>query len=170
MQYIRLIGAAVMFLGSTYIGFSAASRVRSGLKTLRQLRHSLELMRCEISYTQTPAVKLCGILSKSSDGAVRSFYEAFAEQLPECSGNTAVCEALVQKYLPSMPQEVTLAMTQLLSSFGRFGEDEQLQLIDAAYEKICTSIENISAEKQQRCKCYRTLGVCTGLAIAVLVL
>lgn len=167
----RLIGALILCIGSSYLGFSAAGTVRRRGRLLQNLKLSLEMMRCEVSYTLTPIGKICDILAKSAEGEVRTLYirlaKVFSAPYPE-QDNWA--EELVHSTLRGIPEEPANAMIELLTSFGRFGVKEQLRLIDLTAEKVTAALEQTESEKKQRCKCYQTLGICTGLAIAILVL
>lgn len=169
-MYLRIIGALTLCVGSSVFGFSAAGAIKRSIKTLRQLIVSLEIMRCEVSYTLTPIAKICQIISKSCRGEVALFYEKlmgiYSGNYPE-QDNWA--STLLQDTLRNIPQDALDAMTELISSFGKFGVTEQLRMIDLTAEKLNASLDKINSEKMQRCKCYETLGICTGLAIAVLI-
>ncbi len=170
-MYLRLIGAGILCLGSVYVGFSAAGSVRKTVKDLQQLKLALEMMRCEVSYARTPIGSVCEIIARSCSGNVQQFFnlarENYANQ--NTSPEQWVSEA-VSRYFRRLPLNVQDAVTELLSTFGRFGVPEQLRLIDMTAEKTEAEIQAANADRAQRCKCYRTLGICTGLAVAVLVL
>ncbi len=167
----RLIGAGILFLSSVYVGFSAASSVRKTAKDLQQLKLALEMIRCEVSYAHTPIGTVCNIISRSAAGDVGRFFRLAYE-------NYAKTDTLPEQWVPSLisscfqklPISVQEAMAELLASFGKFGTQEQLRLIDLTAEKVDTALAEVNENRAQRCKCYRTLGVCTGLAVAVLVL
>lgn len=168
---IRFIGALILCIGSSCLGFSAAGTVRRRVKTLQSLKLSLEMMRCEVSYTLTPIGKICDILCKSTEGDVRTLYHRLAAvfSAPYPAKDDWAGE-LVHSTLRGIPEETAEALTELLSSFGRFGVNEQLRLIDLTAEKVSAALAQTETEKKQRCRCYQTLGICTGLAIMILVL
>lgn len=168
---LRIIGALVLCLGSSVVGFTASGNVRKTVKMLQDLKLSLEMMRCEISFTLTPASKICELLSCSSNGAVKTLYEKLADYY--ATGyhlHRVTTDCIVRQVLRNVPPEVECAMSDLAESFGRFGVQEQLRLIDMTVHKVTAALTKLDAEKKQRCRCYETLGICTGLAIAVLVL
>lgn len=169
MPYIRILGAAILFCSSSYIGFSAALHVRREVRTLQQFRQSLELMRCEVSYTHTPFAKLCDILCTGATGEVQAFYTALKQSLGE-DGQSNAAANLTQKYFPFLSASAAQTVRDLFSSFGRFDAEAQLRLIDEAEQSLARELAAVSEEKRQRAKCYRTLGICTGLAVAILVL
>lgn len=167
----RLIGAGILCLGSVYVGFSAAGSVHKTVKDLQQLKLALEMMRCEISYALTPIGTVCEIISRSCTGDVRQFFTLAQENLSSSYSNREQwVSQTVSKTLRRLPKQVQDAITELFVSFGRFGAAEQVRLIDLTAEKVDAAIIEINADRAQRCKCYRTLGICTGLAVAVLVL
>lgn len=168
MPYIRILGAVILFCSSAYIGSSAALRIRREVRTLQQLRQSMEILRCEVSYTHTTFGKLCEILITSTTGEVRSFYAALKQRLEE--GQSSAAAQLTQKYFPFLSPAAAQTVRELFSSFGRFDAQSQLRLIDEAEQCLVQELTAVTEEKHQRAKCYRTLGICTGLAIAILVL
>lgn len=164
---MRMMGALVMFLGTSCFGFTAALHVRKEVKILQQLKQSLEIMRCEISYTMTPFGKLCELLCRSTQGEVRDFYAQLKTSTETGEENPS---KLVRQHFPMLSEMTAEALCALTGSFGRFGVTEQLRLVDASIMQVEQELAGISEERQHRAKCYRTLGVCTGLAIAILVL
>lgn len=168
---IRMLGAIVLCLGASGIGFSASRTVRRTVKTMQQLKLALEMMRCEISYTLTPIARICRIAASGSEGEVHILFErlaaVFSGTYPEQDG---WAKELIAATLHSVPPEVAETMAELIASFGRFGVSEQLRLIDLTLEKVQAALAQLDTDKKQRCRCYETLGICAGLAIAVLVL
>lgn len=168
---IRIVGASLLCLASVYIGFSAAGTVRKTAKELQRLKLALEMMHCEVSYALTPLGRVCEIISDACGGDVGRFFYQVQKNLAQSNDKPQDWVAqTVCKFLPSLPKQVQDALTELLSSFGRFGVHEQLRMIDLAAQKVDAAISDIDADRAQRCKCYRTLGICTGIAVAVLVL
>lgn len=168
---VRLIGAGILCLGSVYIGFSAADAIRKTLKDLQQLKLALEMMHCEVSFALTPLGTLCEILSNSCTGDVSRFFRRVQGKLTQsyCEPKQWITQE-VNGSLRRLPAQVRDATTELMGSFGRFGAPEQLRLIELTTQKVDAAISELEAERSQRCKCYRTLGICTGLAVAILVI
>lgn len=167
---LRLAGAGLLCLGSVSVGFSAAAAVRKGAKELQQLKLALEMMHCEVSYALKPIGAVCEIISRSCTGDVAKCFTSvrslYAQTYSQPEKRVAQTVAVSMK---RVPKSVRDSLTELLTSFGKFGASEQLRMIDLTTEKVDAAISQVNAEQAQRCKCYRTLGICTGLAAAVLV-
>ncbi len=171
MNIIKIIGAAAIVGASSWTGFSAALWVRRRAGQLEQLKLSLELMRCEISYNHTPLAKLCGILAGSTKGEVRSLYRLLATQLeaPDAIPKQAVEKAAAELRGLALPQRSYDRLCALIDGFGLYNTAGQLRQIDLAVRTVETELEELNAQKANRCRSYEILGTCTGLALMILV-
>lgn len=172
MELIRIFGMVMVFSACAGLGIHAAGVVRRTVRQLTQLKLSLEMMQCEISYSLTPIGKLCGILSSACGGEVGAFYGAMEQKLKD--GTRSVAEAAGAAMSETTGLRLTplarQSLMELFGSFGKFGSEEQLKLIALTMERITAELSELSAQKQSRCRCYEALGVCAGLAMVILVI
>lgn len=172
MQMIRILGMVMVFSACAGLGLHAAGVVRRTVRQLTQLKLSLEMMQCEISYSLTPIGKLCGILSSACSGEIAGFYAVMEQKLKDATrsvpeaAKAAMAETAGLRLTPLARQ----SLMELFGSFGKFGSDEQLKLIALTQERISAELAELSAQKQSRCRCYEALGVCAGLAMVILVI
>jgi stage III sporulation protein AB len=62
-------------------------------------------------------------------------------------------------------------MLRLLGkSLGKFDLSGQLAGIDLVREGCKENLDRISKDRQERLRSYRTLGICAGIAIAILLI
>ncbi len=169
MSGVRLWGMLLLFCGAAGTGLSAAAAVRRTVRQLEQVQYSLEMMRCEIGCGMTPAAKLFAILGEACTGGVGRFYTSLGQAV--ASGRTIAAGAAEnRKHLSSLPEGAWQSLQELFASFGRFDQQAQLRLIDLADGQIHSLLQQLSGQKRQRCRCYETLGICTGIALVLLVM
>lgn len=53
---------------------------------------------------------------------------------------------------------------------GRFDLESQLAAIERAKGSITSVLLQLQAQKRARCRSYETIGICAGLALAVILL
>ena len=58
----------------------------------------------------------------------------------------------------------------LSMGLGRFDLESQLAAIERAKGSITSVLLQLQAQKRARCRSYETIGICAGLALAVILL
>ena len=62
------------------------------------------------------------------------------------------------------------ALYGLAQALGRFELESQLAAIERTKGHITSVLLQVQAQKRARCRSYETLGICAGLALAVILL
>lgn len=160
---------ALIFGASVWTGFQAAASVRKAFRQLAQLRVALELMRCEISCRLTPARKLMRIVADSIRGELAGYFSRTEAALARGdSVEKAAQEAAAHTDL-RLPAEVCQSLDELFGSFGGYDAAGQLRMIELTQTRVADALQHLADEKPKRCRCYEILGLCTGLALVILV-
>ena len=71
---------------------------------------------------------------------------------------------------PSIPPLTGKMLRLLGKSLGKFDLSGQLAGIDLVREGCKENLDRISKDRQERLRSYRTLGICAGIAIAILLI
>ena len=168
---IKWIGAALIFLSSAYAGMRAAWTVRRMSGNLRALSRALETMRSEIGYGRTPFARLCDVVAQQSGGELGSFFQALANAAEQPDFDPVQkSRALSAEHALRLPKGALEALLELLGSFGRYDLQGQLALIALTQTRIRDEQLWLDQDRRNRCRLYETLGVCTGLALMILVI
>ena len=69
-----------------------------------------------------------------------------------------------------LPRRVRKNVRQLGASLGRFDLEGQLQGLEAVRQQCCADLKELEENREQRLRCYQTLTVCTGTALAILLI
>ena len=166
----KLCGLVLIVGASAWTGFGAAAGVRQSVRQLQELKRSLELMRCEISCHLTPICTLSGTLATSCRGELSRFYRTLQLQLEEGQNVSQAAQAAMRQCRGlRLPVQVVQGLNALFDSFGGYDSAGQLGLIELTQKQVEAAMTQLEAEKNSRCRCYEVLGICTGLALAILV-
>ena len=165
------IGAIFIVAGCTGCGFSAAAAGKREARILQELLTAVRFMESELQYKLSTLPDLCRHTGNVSAGVIREIFWNLARELdwqaePDAAG--CMVEALEKSH--SLPQNVRLLFLQLGASLGQFdlsGQLKELEHVRASCENaLQASLEN----QEPRLRSYRTLGICTGAALAILLL
>ncbi len=170
---LKILGALCIIGGSSAAGFGFAACVRRQAEQLRELSAALSSMRDEIEYRATPLPRLLSELSEQTAGAISELFRFWSEALTAACGASipyALSCALRRTRRLTLGQDGLSALQTLAQSLGRFDAEAQLRAISLCTQRIENQIARLESEKPARCRSYRTIGVCAGLALAVILL
>lgn len=166
---MKLLGAILVVVACGAVGFAfAASHLREE-RALRNLIMILDHMECELQYRLPPLPELCRQVSMEDDSLVHKAFLYLAEELDsQVSPDVCRCMTAALEKNKELPLKTNKAMLMLGHSLGRFDLDGQLKGIDFVRQQCRIDLEKLSLNKDSRLRGYRTLGICAGIAVAIL--
>lgn len=168
---IRLIGAIFVVIGCSAFGFILAAMHKREVGTLRKLICVLDYMECELQYRLTPLPDLMRQSAMESSGVLRTIFGMLANELEDqISPNVAHCMQSVLERVGDIPSVTKKCLTVLGQSLGRFDLQGQLNGLDAVRLMCRGKLDSLEQDKQTRLRCYQTLGICAGAALAILLI
>ena len=170
---IRLFGASLVVLAASAAGFGFAKNVRLQCAQLDALSWALETMAGEMSARLTPLPEIFLLLGSGAQKDVSLFFKTAAMALmtpPGCTVPVAFKRgfAAAMNFRPG--EQAVQALYALSAGLGRFELERQLAAIEQAKAAVTRALLSLQAQKQVRTRCYGTIGVCAGLALAVILL
>ena len=167
---IRWMGAFLVFAGCGGFGFSMAAAARADQRNLRQLLRAVEFMHAELSYRMPPLGALCRSAGAIVEGPIQKLLLALADELElQAAPEVRNCmEAVLEKH--RLPRLVRERLLELGDTLGRFDLPGQLRGLDRAETDLRQILEQMQQGRETRLRSYQTLGLCTGAAIAILLL
>ena len=168
MMY-KWVGSVLVFAGCGAFGLSLAGAHIRKERMLVQIVRMLGEMECELRYRLTRLPQLCLLAARNCSGPVKKVMVSFSRELENrISPDPASCmEWILEGY--SFPDEdVRYLLIELGRTLGRFDLDGQLQGIRHLKELCVHSLEGERSRKDERIRCYRDLGFCTGAALVIL--
>lgn len=130
-------------------------------------------IRHELQYRLTPLPDVFLALQESREAAVAAFFSGLACSLSAadtCTVGYACRQALRRTEGLCIPTGVRTALMSLFDTLGKYDLDGNLQALDLALRRLREEARQLQGSAAARCKMYVTLGVCTGLAVAVILI
>jgi len=151
-------------------GFSLAAAHRRDVKLLRQLINALQEMEWELKYRMTDLPSLCRIAGDAAGGMLRTIFAELADRLEnrEVVDISGCLNGILQQKDP--PRVIRRNLKQLGQSLGRFELEGQLQGLQAVRQQCRKDLKRLEEGSSQRMRNYQTLALCTGAALAILLI
>jgi stage III sporulation protein AB len=170
---MKLLGAVIILLVTTWTGFEAAKHLSERPRQLRQLKVALQSLEAEIMYGHLPLFDACMNISKQMKKPLSWFFEDFAKRLKSGDQNVrdAWNESLLDiKRFTAFRQgeiEVLQQFGETLGQHDRASQQKHILLTLTHLER-----EELDAmEKQSKYeKMIKSLGFLSGLLLIVLLM
>ncbi len=168
MSY-KWIGAVMIVGGCAGTGFSIAAGYQREVQYLRSLIKTISFMKHSLQYELTPLPDLCRKAGNETFGSLREVFLNLARELqwqsaPDVSG----CAEEAIRKSHELPLSTRSHVRQLGRSLGRFDLPGQLQELDAMQESCKQQLSELTRNLDVRMRSFRTLGLCAGAALAIL--
>ena len=168
---IKILGAVLILAGTGGVGFALSANYLRQEKALEQLLKCLQWMHCQLEYSMPPLAQLCYGASTVCTGPVRFVMAQFAnaleqQQIPEVSG----CMDAAIGAVKALPENAAAHLAELGISLGQFDLQGQLSGLEAAIARCRQDLETIRSGKENRTRTYRTLGLCAGAALVIILI
>lgn len=167
----KWIGAMFIIVGCGGCGFSAAAASIRETRMLQGLLKAVRLMECELQYKLSPLPDLCRQAGLDTSGTVREVFVNLARELDwqtEPDVRSCMLEAIEKSH--AMPGRVRNLFCQLGDSLGRFDLSGQLKELQCLHTTCESELQKVTYHQDTRLRSYRTLGLCAGIALAILFL
>ena len=165
---MKWIGAAGILLACSGLGFSMARELQGQHRLLGILLHKLGYLCRELRYRATPLPDLLLQAAGDDDDPVSAIFRLIPVYLHGENGQVAMETALTKG--DDLPQKLADLLCLLGSCLGTFDLDGQLSHLESVMEECRKCMDELAEIKQIRLRNYRTMGICAGAAIAILLL
>ena len=167
----KWIGAILIVASCTACGFSIAAGKRKEENLMLQLLGIFQLLEAELLYRLTPLPELCQMAAVESRGILKNVFlnlnrELCRQKLPDAGS----CMAAAIGKCGDLPNRIRSILSQLGYSLGRYDLEGQLQGIRTVRRRTEESLESLRKNRDERLRSYQTLGICAGLALAIILI
>ena len=167
----KWIGAVLVVVGCGGFGFSMARETLRQEALLHQTMNILENMEGELRCRLTPLPQLCKGIARRNRGSLGKLFAALYKALRDQQEPQAEdCLRILLREDRELRVNVKRVLQLLARSLGRFDLEGQLQTIASAKALCRRELSAIRQDQDIRLRGYRTLGLCAGAALAVLLL
>lgn len=171
---LKFIGCLFIFLACSGLGQIIGSGFYARVREISALRTALQMLETEIVYSQTPLPEAFQSISIRSTGVVRNIFNAAAANLKNRLYST-VGEAF-EKAVDSVKDRVSLAKDdfEILKSFGHSLGSSDIDGQVKSFRLVIKQLEQQEIKAHEASikngKMYKSLGLLSGLAIAIIIL
>ena len=168
---IRALGFVLILSGASCVGIRQAACIRRACRLYEDLRIALVWLKNEIQSALTPLEQAFDQVSGLIADPLSSLFAALAQKIRDDPGCSTV--GLAARYFasrPEMPPELLDVVYDLLRMLGRQDTAAQVNALELALSRTELLRKRLEQDKTERCRSYRTLGICAGLALAVILI
>ncbi|MDV2685137.1 stage III sporulation protein SpoIIIAB [Alkalihalophilus lindianensis] len=170
---MKLLGALLIIIVTTAVGFELARRLSERPRQLRQLKVAIQSLEAEILYGLTPLAQASKHLAKQTPKPICYLFEHFAYKLKQTEQPAYVAweESIKEMWsltsLLQNEQEILKQFGQTLGQHDREQQQKQIKLTLAHLERE----EGEARDRQHRYeRMVKSLGFLTGLLIVILLM
>lgn len=165
---IKIAGAALIMLGTSYYGWFMCFRQKNRIKRLKAVKETLLVLSGQIRYGYTSIPEaFINIAQKSSYSYIRDFYFYVAKQLKgsTCQDFASVWKKAVGMYI----QDIYLLQEdcRVIENVGNMplylDGQMQIKLLEEAVGELNQLLHDAQGQINEKCRIYK----CTGFAAGV---
>lgn len=169
---IKLLGALLILLSGTAVGFLQAAKYVDRSKELRILIHALQRLETEINYGHTPLPDAFTVTAAAIEQPIQELFQLTATMIrseQELSLNEAWSQAVekcwIHTSMKTREKEVLLRMGSVLGMSDAEDQQKHLQL---AQMQLKAEEETAREEQDKFAKMWRSLGALGAVLIVIL--
>lgn len=168
---MKLFGSLLIIFGCFSVGLYAALNHKRQLFALKKLLFLLDYMCCELRYKLAPLPEIFRNTANQANGYYRTFFLDLANELDmQIIPDAQSCLTVVLQKHETIPACVKECLTELGRTLGAFDLNGQLEGY-AHTRAVCKEkLTALEEGKEGRMRTYQTLGLCGGVALAVLLI
>ena len=168
---MNILGAVLIVLGCSTVGFLMASEYLREISVLRNLISILEYWKNAIDYHHTTLPELCKRAEETDTIVLKDFFKRLQEQFSNTqNADASQCAKAALLLCPNIPKSCEVLLLKLSTGLGMFDATGQIHEIDSILDEAQHTLSELLQVRDQRIKTYKTFGICIGIAIAILII
>ncbi|OZM57635.1 stage III sporulation protein SpoAB [Lottiidibacillus patelloidae] len=170
---MKILGALIILIATTLIGFSFANRLSNRPKQLRHLKYALQTLEAEIMFGHVPLKEASNRLAAQVPKPIATIFLLFSSSLEEESTNVKIAwektliKAWPETALGKPEFEILMQFGATLGQHDRVQQQKQIRLTLSHLEREEADARDAQARHE---KMLKSLGVLSGLLIIVLLM
>lgn len=166
---MKLAGIVFIVLSAGSVGYGMAVAMKKKCIVLRQLLDSLQVLKNEIALCGTPLPQAFALMAVSAEGELERIFSDVAKDMDQHRWVTPY--ASFQAAMETVSEEeISPILLSLARKLGKYDIDAQLQGIEMARCQTEELLQQLERERHVKSRTYETLGICAGLAVAILLI
>lgn len=167
----KWIGAILVIVGCGSYGFSLTATHKNQEQTLRQMITALESIGRELAFRLVSLPELCRHASGEIRGVTNAVFSRLAEELErQQQPDAAGCMELVLSKFPELSPKIREIFSETGHCLGQYDLPGQLESLKSLASACRRELELLEENRASRLRCYQTLSLSAGAALAILFL
>lgn len=171
MGFIKCILIFFVFIIFAIIGNLYSKKYTYRLNELEKIQTFLNIFKAKIKFTCLTIQEIFEQIYEENNNNIGKIFKLASEYINEESGKDAWEHALKSSEgKVNLNNEDIVALKTLGKMLGNTDIEGQVSQIELTEQLIIERIENAKFEKSKNSKLYKTLGIATGLTIAIILI
>jgi len=170
---MKWLGAILLIIIFTMIGFEFSSRLNKRPKHIRQIKSALFILEAEILYSHSKLQDSFKMISKQIDNPTKQLFLNVYKNLASFNGDLSnlwkkcVSNYVKEAYLSNVEKEILI---QFGKTLGQYDVVQQQKYIKVTIEHLDRTLEEAEKKKNEYGNMAKTLGILFGIFIVILLL
>jgi len=169
---IRYLGFVLVTAGSAAIGILMAAGIKRQEQLYRQALFMLSYMQGEIEFHLSTLDKISLDLSQKLPMPLSAVFSSMNRRILQSPG---ISVGQQMRYSLEdcghlLPMELQDELRALFSHLGHQDVSAQIRAIEESRGRLGLLRQQLFADRKERCRAYRTIGLCAGFALAILLI
>ncbi len=169
MLAFKIFLLTLIIVASSYIGILFSKKYANREKEIKQMKTGLNMFATKIKYTYEPIPSLFMEISNKIGGNIGNMFSLAATRMKEDTAGEAWEKALDEVDNNLTKEDITI-LKNLSKLLGETDIEGQISQIEVVNEFLTSQLKNANEERRKNEKMYRTLGIVTGLTIAIILI
>jgi len=159
----------MIIIASSVIGILFSKKYANREKEIKEMKSALNMFATKIKFTYEPIPTVFLEISQKIGGNIGNIFYQAANRMKEQTAGDAWQDA-IKEVKTNLNKEDTDILKNLGRLLGQTDLDGQIVEIDVVNNFLISQLENAEEERKKYEKMYRTLGIVTGLTIAIILI
>ena len=169
MLLFKLFLLALIIGASSVIGILFSKKYANREKEIKEMKTGLNIFATKIKFTYEPIPNLFMEIANKIGGNVGDIFQRAALNMKEQTAGDAWNNAL-EEVKHNFTSEDIVVLKNLSKLLGETDLEGQISEIEVVNQFLTSQLESAGEERRKNEKMYRTLGVVTGLTIAIILI
>lgn len=168
---VRILGALLIGAVTAYMGISLSDRMKGQLRDVSALRNAVLLLKPKLIFYRMPLPAALREAAEEQAGRFSALFARAAGKLETVRRKPA--ERILRECLEEepglwLPEGAMRCCRRLFAALGQADAAQQEELLNRTLAELDGLERQLQADIRQKSRCFCALGICGGLAIAII--
>lgn len=166
---MKILGVIFVVTSSVIVGIHIGKILKQRCSYIRQMIDAFQVLENEISFGSTPLPEAFMYASEATEGKLKSILNDVSTRMTKNCWKTPK-RAMEEALLAVSDGFGDDILIDLAERVGKYDVQTQLAGIHIAKQRAEQTLRTLESEYGAKSRTYRTLSVCAGMAVAILLL